>query len=260
MSDIEQELLKIEPESRKMQLGKHAVLYYQIIVPAFTFDVVFCAIGRGRAIEVCARSGFSFEIAQRILDFAVANEYEPLSSDAITVLDGFECSPPGFETVTLVPPAIGKRYATNGSPKLDEVTVWAIPGYKCELQDGQSGTDFEFCNSNGGAKIHVVEWDREPTPQVRIQLLTDWPGGALRKRKRPGIMSFDSVVSTTQYIPEASVEVRIVDFRNRELDVTRKGSALEYAMRDGAKTEEGSLPLEAISEYLRRFALGKELK
>jgi hypothetical protein len=258
MSDLEQELLRIEPEASRMQIGNHAVLHYRTVVPAFSFDTVFRTVGKS-ALEVCARSGFSFDIAQRVLDFAIERMPESLRSDAITVLDGFDCARPGFETVILVPPAIARRYETSGSAKLADATIWAIPGYRCELQDGHSREDFEFCYSNRGAKIKVVEWDRKPTPQVRIQLLTEWPGGSLRKRRKPGVMSLDYIVSVMHEIPKLLVEVRVVDFKNRELDLRLGGSAIEYRIRDGEKTKEGNFSREDISEHLRRFAMGGEL-
>ena len=90
-------------------------------------------------------------------------------------------------------------------------------------------------------------------------MLTEWPGGPLRKRRKPGFMSLDHILSVMHEVPKLLVEVRVVDFENRELDLRLGGSAIEYRIRDGEKAKEGNFSREEISEHLRRFAMGGEL-
>lgn len=198
------------------------------------------------------------DIAEDVLEFIFASKVPPSRRGAVTVLDGFQSSRCKFDAVVCVPPSIARKFDTQ-SDRLAEVTTWVVPAYSCEFLDGQSGKDFQFAISTRGAGIEAMEWDRHPVPQLRVQLMTDWPGGMLAKRKKPGMVSLSMIAVMIEDLPNESVELCIVDLRDRKMHVRKNGDMVYYSI-PGPPDVEGESRSSGTIGQLRRFGLGDDLK
>jgi hypothetical protein len=250
---LEQEFLAIEPDARPVMLCGMDALHYQTIVPAHTFDTIFAPVQPSTALELVARSGFSINVAEAVLAFVLRAGFTASNGDAITVLDGFHTSHYRFDTVVCVPPQIARRYDAK-SKSLADATTWVFPGYSCEFANGQCGADFWFAIGKG-ARISVVVWDRQPTPQLRIQALTERPGGMLQKRKQPGMATLSAITTMINGLPDETVTLRVIDLWQRQLDVQKTGDVIRFRI-NGPNSADGEFPTDATAESLQRFGMG----
>jgi hypothetical protein len=236
------ELKALRPEIEEATLGTTPIFHYQIVVPAHPFD--FIVLPRKQDLLVIkARASFNRDLAANIVTFC---EYKPAEPTGLTVYDGFHSPGFSFECVTLVAPSISRCFKGESEYLADNAT-WAFPSYRCEFRDDPEGKDFDFLIGKGG-RIDVMDWNRAPTPQAKIRLLTDWPGGMLAKRKKLGIVQWESLIRIATNIPP-SEELLVANVEDDEIHIlsTQDGFICSGAVsREHLSTEELSAILESF--------------
>ena len=218
---VEDELRGIEPHARRLGLGGRDCLHFQIAAPAFTFDNIVAPHQDG-VVVLKARDSYRADLAEELLQFIQGKELAP---DAILVHQGFRSRATRFDHVTVVPPRWANCFQ-HQSDYLQRRSYWVLPSYRCEFQSGLNGQEFELLIGNKGGRIAVADWNRAPTPQARIQLLTEWPGGSLRRTRTPGIVYWQAVVRTATELPD-DVAIRILNIVGDELRVSRTHGAYQ---------------------------------
>lgn len=220
------ELQRLEPDARRVSLGSHEVWMWQTIVPAFTFDNLLFLQADQRAIEIKARKGFQISVAQVLLDLVVQSEAFDPQAKTISVLT-WPGSPHMFEQAVIAPPKVAHCF-NHQSEVLERACFWAFPSYSGEFKTGQDEAEFEATIRRAG-EVNIVEWDREPAPHIKFQLLDAWPGGMLAKRKKPLQLPFRILSKYIWELPIERVRVRLQDILGRELEVFRDAKGLVFS-------------------------------
>lgn len=247
------ELLSLEPGAAELELAGQKCFHYAVKVPAFTLD--FVVVARDDALVVLkARDSYDEELATGLAELVAG---KPLLSDTVMVHEGFSCPGRSFDRVTIVPPRWAGCFSGQ-SELLQACSYWAFPSHRCEIQPGFRGEDFSFLIGKG-ARISVMDWNREPTPQARVQLLTAWPGGMLAKRKKPGIIQWESVIHTVTSMPPG-VSVRLLNALDDEARVTALDGAFELDRAGTGNGGERVPDVESLRGVLRSFFLCEQVE
>ena len=221
-----QEFRGLEPDARQITLGLHKVWTWQTVVPAFTFTSVVLFHAENRAIEVKARQGYSDEIAAALLDFLA--RWDGFDADARTIaVLPWRKSSTQFDRAVVAPPLVAHCFR-HQSDILERACFWAFPCYSGEFKSGQDESEFEATIRRAG-EVHIVEWDRNPAPHMKFQLLDPWPGGMLAKRKKPLQLPFRILAKYIWELPVETVRVRLQDILGRDLVVTHQAKGLVFS-------------------------------
>ncbi|WP_442510070.1 hypothetical protein SH528x_001676 [Novipirellula sp. SH528] len=249
---LQEALLEIQPDAALVDLPFEAY-HFRLEVPAFTDDRVFVPINDQQAYLINARSGFTLEFVGPLVDCVLRAGYAPRNDGAISLIDS---QVGGFDNAVCVPPPTPRQFTTQ-SPGLAAVTTWILPAYNCEFRNGQSGDEFYYAAFKH-PKIPVLDWGRNPEPQLRVQLLTEWTGGMYRKVKKPFVDSVLSISTAARAIPHG-VSFRMIDLRNRELIINRVNDRIEYQLTEGTDQSSGSIARDDAPSLVRAFGLGSVL-
>lgn len=221
-----QEFRRLEPDAQQVSLGSHTVWTWHTVVPAFTFDNLLCLQSDQRAIEIKARKGFAINVAHALLDLVVQAGAFDLGAKTISVLP-WPGSPHGFDQAVIAPPTVAHCFL-HESEILERACFWAFPSFSGEFKTGQNEEAFEATIRRAG-EVHVVEWDREPAPHIKFQLLDAWPGGMLAKRRKPTQLPFRILAEYIWELPIEKVRVRLEDIHGRHLMVCRQPEGLIFS-------------------------------
>lgn len=235
------ELKTIRPSIKQVTLGAIPCFHDQMVVPAHRFD--FIVLPRENDLLILkARASFNHELATSIVKFCESKHAEP---KGVTVCDGFYSPGFSFTCVTFVSPSISRCF-TGESEFLASNSTLVFPSYRCEFRSDPE-SDFDFLIGKGG-RIDAIDWNRAPTPQARVRLLTDWPGGMLRKGKKLGIVQWKSLIQIATNIPP-SEELLVANIEDSEIHIvsTPDGFNCSGAVsRDHLSSKELSAILESF--------------
>jgi hypothetical protein len=240
------ELKKVAQEAEELTFGGTPCYQYQIVVPAYPFDFVVL-LREHDLLVIKARGSFDRELASNIVSFC---EHKNAETTGLTVFEGFSCPGYSFECVTFAPPPISRCF-TGESEYLADSATWAFPSYNCEFRSDPNGKDFDFLLGKGG-RIEAMDWNREPMPQARIRLLTDWPGGVLAKRKKLGIVQWKSLVHIATNLPPGE-EVVVANLDDQEIHISSSARGFNCS---GAVSREGLAPAD-LADFLKTFLFMK---
>lgn len=205
------ELKAIRPSIKQVTLGTIPCFHDQMVVPANRFD--FIVLPRENDLLVLkARASFNHELAANIVKFCESKHAEP---KGVTVYDGFHCPGFSFTCVTLAAPSVSHCF-TGESELLANNSTWVFPSHRCEFRT-DTECDFDFLIGKGG-RIDAIDWNRAPTPQAKVRLITDWPGGMLRKSKKLGIVQWESLIHLATSIPP-SEELLVANIDDAEIHI-----------------------------------------
>lgn len=239
------ELKKLKPNAEELKFGETSCLHYQTVVPAHTFDFVVL-LREHDLLVVRARGSFNRELAANIVKFCEGRK----SETGIKVFDGFSSPGYSFDCITLAAPSISRCFSSE-SEYLAEIATWAFPSFACEFRTDPDGENFDFLLGKG-SRIEAIDWNREPTPQARIRLLTDWPGGLLRKRKNLGIVHWEAVIGIGTKLPLGEVVV-IANLEDKEIRISSTCSGFDCS---GSVCRE-QLSADDLAHLLKEFFLLK---
>jgi hypothetical protein len=253
---LRQDILDVDPDAKKIALCGKTVFHMQWETPSEVDDRLVVPVTTPRAFLINACNSFSLPLATAVLQFALNAKYKPSRDCSITVLSGFSHADVAFETVVCVPPPTPRQF-NSLSESLASATSWILPAFACEFLDGQSGEDFYNAAFNV-PRIPVFDWNRSAEPQMRVQLLTDWPGGMYRKLRNPFVDSLSSIIVAVKDIPK-NVKLRVLDLWGRELIVYRANREIAYQQNDGNRQSSGRFRIRDAADVLRNFGLGKDV-
>jgi hypothetical protein len=248
---LEKALLEIQPDAKRVNLCRPA-FHYRLEVPAFTDERILVPVNDNHALLINARAGFSMDLAANLIAHVLKAEYVSPADGAISVIGGLDSSFAPFDSVVCVPPPTPRQFKSQ-SDALADATTWILPAYNCEFRDGQSGQEF-YSAAFERPRIPVMAWDRQPEPQLRVQLLAEWNGGMYKRTKTPFVDSLSSIVTAVAGIPP-NVGLRIADLYDRHIDIESNGHSIRYVFTDGTQTSTGEFAVEEIVEHIRRFGV-----
>jgi hypothetical protein len=158
---IQAELLRVEPEIQRIELGSHSVYRFETVTPAHTFVSIIKLRDSGSIIQLTARDSFAERLALHLLDHTDKLECDDRASDSVRV-QPTECPHPWkFDTIVVVPPPIAKRFE-HQSEILTGATFWVVPAFSGEFKDGDNGKTFSHqLGRKDGWRVHVIDWSRE---------------------------------------------------------------------------------------------------
>jgi hypothetical protein len=216
MSEIADAVRVAQPGAELFTLGRHQGLSWSTTTPAFTIVAnVVEAKGAEGAFLVQARDSYDPSVAEALFDAAVSLGLD--FSSAVVRLN--QCSLGRFDELVFVPPAIA-QLQKHGPALLRDSLGWVIPAHHGEFRDGQPGEEFWYSVHRGG-KISPINWNREPCPLIRVQLMDAWPGGMLaRTTKAFTFLDSEMLTLVLQEIPHG-LRLRIVNSLQQTLVVSR---------------------------------------
>lgn len=247
-----QELQRLEPDAQLVALGSHKVWIWQTVVPAFTFENLLLLQSDQRAIQVKARKGFTIDLARAVFDLVVKWGAFDREARTITVLSWPDWGKP-FDQVVIAPPMIAHCFRYQ-SEILNNTCFWAFPTYSGEFITGQDEAEVEATIRRSG-EVQIAEWDREPAPHIKFQLLDVWPGGALLKQRTPVQLPFRILAKSIWELPIETVRVRLQDIRGRDLVVLRQPNGLLFSGEKLSKPERIDTP-DVANRRLLSFLRG----
>jgi hypothetical protein len=219
VSSIEAEFLRVEPEAEPFgRLDAHRLFHVVTRTPAHRFDSVVAIHAAGHVLQATARRGFDPAVARHLLGRFARHDPSALPRDALFVATDVDGPGRPFDTAVHVPPPIARRFRSR-SALLEASTSWIVPGHRCEFRSGHDEAAFRFGLEDGG--IDVLDWTREPTPLIRAQLLSAWPGGMLRASRRPLPLDVGSLRYLLPALPATVKGLRIVSTGETEVLVRR---------------------------------------
>jgi hypothetical protein len=223
---LEQEFRRLEPDATQVTLGRHKVWKWQTVGPAYPFTSLLLLQTNIRAIEVTGRQGYSDDLATRLLDFISSWEGFDVEAKTITVLP-WRRSQKSFDQVGVAPPLVAHRFQYQ-SKVLERVCFWVFPCFSGEFKTGQDAAEFDATLWHFG-EVHVVEWDRVPSPHIKFQLLDPWPGGMLRKLNTPRQLPFRTLATYLWSLPIERTRILLQDILGRDLVVIRRSKGLAFS-------------------------------
>jgi hypothetical protein len=247
------ELLAIQPDAARVVLNGNECYHYRVAVPAFSIDYL-AAPRLNELVVLQARDSYNEQLARILLDFVNGAKFD---TDTISVLGGFACPGYSFDRVTVVPPPSVRSFRGR-SNFLEACGFWVLPSNLCEFQPKLSADDFSFLISNKGGRIEAMNWNRSPTPQARIRLLTDWPGGMLAKRSKPGVVQWQSVIHMVKELPR-NVTVLILNALSDEARITAQPNGYQCTIKPARGTDlDRRVAREGLEDFLKSFLLCKK--
>ncbi|MEV4135659.1 hypothetical protein AB0J72_26220 [Dactylosporangium sp. NPDC049742] len=108
------------------------------------------------------------------------------------------------------------------TPELAGRTIGIFALHRSEFVEGEDGAAFFSAINNRGLGVPIAEWHRAPKPRADVRLLDDWPGGAMRRLRRPAPWSAERLM--THYVPDLprGVRLSVCDVRGFELLLERR--------------------------------------
>jgi hypothetical protein len=155
--NIESEILRLYPNTKKLSIGGKECLYFQVSTPAHTFNIFNFPMGTVLA-QIKVRNTFSTALLES-LSLSIPSSLESLPANTLTVTPVKDFVPYPFEAIGIAPPAIAESFKEE-SETLSRITYWVFPLIKGEFIGGESASEFHFDNGYRGRGIHVIDWSR----------------------------------------------------------------------------------------------------
>ncbi|MET7396539.1 hypothetical protein ABZS66_23965 [Dactylosporangium sp. NPDC005572] len=189
------------------------------------------AIGPGDVTSV-------YEVRAGLVTVLLANKYSYREDVAVALLDAAEqvahvASPgaavyvqpievPGCPLDRAVVLGPGGHRLLNETPELARRTIGVFALHRSEFVEDEGGAAFWSAIDNRSLRVPIAEWHRAPKPRADVRLLDDWPGGPMRRLRRPTPWSAELLM--TQYVPDLARGVRLSvrDVRGFELVLERR--------------------------------------
>lgn len=160
------ELKKLYPSVKAIKLGDFDVYHYQILVPAFTFDVLVYFREDGFAIQLKARSGFNLQLAEIMLLCIKEIDNDSYNSSQVKVIPTNFTGSCSFDQVVFLPPKVAECFIHQSDLLLNRC-AWIFPSFSGEFFDGDSKDDFRWrVLMKHGPRLDIVFWDRLPASNI----------------------------------------------------------------------------------------------
>lgn len=158
---IEAELLRVEPNAERFQLGSHDIYRFQTVTPAHTYSSIIKSKDSGSLIQLTARDSFDERLAVHLLDQVDELELGDRADNWVRVHPTAFPDPWKFEVIVVVPPPVASRFR-HQSEILSSLTFWILPAVSGEFKDGDNSETFQHqLGRKDGWRIHPINWSRK---------------------------------------------------------------------------------------------------
>ncbi|MEU4421901.1 hypothetical protein AB0F81_14850 [Actinoplanes sp. NPDC024001] len=212
------------------RIGRHDVVVETVRLGAAVGELTTVFRVRDGVITLlrAARGTFRADVAATLLDTA-----DRMPGDLGGVVHVAELRADGL---ALDRAAVFRPSQAFNDPELASLTVAAVPVHRSEVREGETTAAFEETTGKL-MRLPVNEWDRQPKPRAHARLLDDWPGGRMRKVKKPGMWPAERLF--TEVAPDLGIEVRLeaTDVRGHRLVLSRTWDRLTGVLTLASDTE-----------------------
>jgi hypothetical protein len=223
---------------------------FEAKTPAHLFTNVIADLTDGqRYLALVARDSFDQDLASALIGFVRKHYPELRQSIPCQILSGFKYEGAKFDCILAINPNAHGLYVKE-SPRLHELTIEAIPIYRCEFSGDETVEILQLARRK---YVDTLDWRREPSPRVWLAF-SDVAMGVRSTGHKLGLTTKKDAILKVRRVAESSESwVELENYAGQHVRITFRDSG--YAIESKTLKLSVTIDRSAIDEWIEHFLL-----